>query len=419
MFPDGLPTRILEDTGTEPGALALLAFALHELYQARTPGGELAAQAYDSFGGVKRAIGKRAEAAFEKLPPASKPLLNNVFRELVDVNELGVSTRRRAELARVASTDDTRVIIDAFAAAHLLITDRQPDGTPVVEVAHEALLREWPRLAGWIRRFIDDLRTMRQAEAAAAEWARSNRLAIQLWPHERLVPVYAALEQLGIDPASLRDPVKTFLRPEAERLLDELEFSKTTPPRRAEIGDRLDRIGDPRPGVQLRADGLPDIVWCNVPGGTVRLKGANGKFTVKPFAIAKYLVTYNQYKVFLDDRHGYRDKRWWSGLTHKKPGEQYRPTGNCPADCVSWYDAVAFCRWLDARLRDRGEVPTGYEVRLPTEPEWQQAFTSGCATYRYPWGEVIGGVSSAPQKTERIRAPVAPAAIKPTNVRKG
>jgi formylglycine-generating enzyme required for sulfatase activity len=174
------------------------------------------------------------------------------------------------------------------------------------------------------------------------------------------------------------------VRPEAERLLDELERPEATHFRRAEIGDRLDRIDDPRPGIGLRPDGGPDIVWCGVPGGTVTLEGVEGSFAVEPFAIAKYPFTYRQYRAFLDDPQGYRDERWWKDLQHEEtPGEQVRPTGNCPAENVSWYDAMAYCRWLSERL--------GAEIRLPTEWEWQQAATGGQPDYEYPWGtEWIG-----------------------------
>ena len=135
-------------------------------------------------------------------------------------------------------------------------------------------------------------------------------------------------------------------------------------------------------------DGLPDIIWREVPAGTVTLEGDAGTFDVRPFRIAKYPVTYRQYKAFVDDPEGYRQRElWWQGLKHEtKPGEQFRPIDNCPVDSVSWYDAMAFCRWLDARLHDRGELPIGRQVRLPTEWEWQQAATGGHFEYEYPWG---------------------------------
>ena len=66
-FDDGLPARILDDTGSDPGALALLAFALHELYRGRTPEGRLTWQAYDAFGGVRGAISRRADETFKDL----------------------------------------------------------------------------------------------------------------------------------------------------------------------------------------------------------------------------------------------------------------------------------------------------------------------------------------------------------------
>jgi formylglycine-generating enzyme required for sulfatase activity len=52
--------------------------------------------------------------------------------------------------------------------------------------------------------------------------------------------------------------------------------------------------------------------------------------------------------------------------------------GNHPASYVSWFDAVAFCRWLTRRL--------GFIVRLPDEWEWQQASTGGDDGNVFPWG---------------------------------
>ena len=45
---------------------------------------------------------------------------------------------------------------------------------------------------------------------------------------------------------------------------------------------------------------------------------------------------------------------------------------------MSWYDAVAYCRWLSKRL--------GYKIELPTEWEWQQAATGGDKANACPWG---------------------------------
>lgn len=165
-----------------------------------------------------------------------------------------------------------------------------------------------------------------------------------------------------------------------DRTVDQiLERLETSHYRRAEIGDRLDRIGDPRPGVGLRGDGLPDIIWRRVPGGQVELEGYAGSLKVESFEIAQYPATYRQYRTFLESSEGYCDRRWWQNLKQRQePGEQYRLFGNCPADTVSWYDAMAFCRWLSDRL--------GEEIRLPTEWEWQQAATGGDPRNTYPWG---------------------------------
>ncbi len=108
------------------------------------------------------------------------------------------------------------------------------------------------------------------------------------------------------------------------------------------------------------------------------------------YDIAKYAVTYAQYKAFLDAPDGYRDDRWWRAPLklaeqQKEHGDQRWKIANRPAERVSWYDAVAFCRWLTARLRAVGELGTDREIRLPTEAEWEKA-ARGTDGREYPWG---------------------------------
>ena len=143
----GLVQRILDDTGSEPGTLALLAYTLDELYQACMATRHLTFAKYELLGGVQGAIGKRAESAYAALNEITKQQLPDAFRELVEVDERGVATRRRVALDCFPVDGNARKLVDAFINARLLTSDG--DGSEaVVEVAHEALFRNWRRLAG-------------------------------------------------------------------------------------------------------------------------------------------------------------------------------------------------------------------------------------------------------------------------------
>jgi formylglycine-generating enzyme required for sulfatase activity len=168
-----------------------------------------------------------------------------------------------------------------------------------------------------------------------------------------------------------KENVRLWLREVVARgLLDPMD--------RAEAGRILSVLGDDRPGVGLRDDGLPDIVWCEAPGGEVQIEDKT--FKVEPFYIARYPVTYKQFRAFIDAEDGIQDDRWWKGLakTEKRDYGQQWPYDNHPRETVTWYQAAAFCRWLSAKL--------DYEIALPAEWQWQQAATGGNPANKYPWG---------------------------------
>ncbi|MBV2154746.1 SUMF1/EgtB/PvdO family nonheme iron enzyme [Kitasatospora sp. SUK 42] len=376
QYEGDLAERILEDAGAEPGSLALMAFALNTVSQHASPEGLLLLSEYERIGGIRGAVATRAEEIFDELAETDREQLPALFRKLTDVSESDAPVRRRAKLSGLTADPSTARLVDLLVRARLLVVSDDEYREPTVEVAHEALFGSWPRLAEWIQQTQDDLTLLRQLRRAAVDWVKADRPASFLWPHERLVLVEAMLRNL--DP-ELDPEIEKFIVPEAARILAETTDAATTHQRRASLGDRLWEIGDPRPGVGLDADGLPEIQWCEVPGGSVRLRDV-GEIEVPGFRLAAYPVTYRQYRAFLDDPGGFADPRWFEGLAVRPeaPGSQFRKLGNHPAENVSWYDAVAFCRWFSAR--------TGTEVRLPADWEWQLAVAGSGDGGGYAWG---------------------------------
>lgn len=233
-FEEGLPERILDDTGQEPGTLALMAYTLDELLRRG-----LTHTAYEELGGVQGAIGKRSESVFSSLGEEEQTALPRVFRELVEVGEHGTATRQRASYTRVAATVGARRLSEALTEARLLVQSRGEDNEPMVEVAHEALFRSWSRLAKWIADAAEDLRLLRQVRTAAAEWHRSGRRDHFLWTHERLEPVYAMRDRTDLE---LEPIVADFSRPEFERIVDAVRTGLSDVRERALI-ERLRELG--------------------------------------------------------------------------------------------------------------------------------------------------------------------------------
>ncbi|MCQ1548156.1 MAG: formylglycine-generating enzyme family protein [Candidatus Accumulibacter phosphatis] len=120
---------------------------------------------------------------------------------------------------------------------------------------------------------------------------------------------------------------------------------------------------------------MPDLDWVDIPGGEFRYQQRQRR-TLGTFRIARYPITNVQYQTFVD-AGDYREERWWRDLRRPKPEPSRWPQGNRPRTNVDWYEAVAFTRWLSAQLR--------YEVRLPTEEEWERA-AGGREGREYPWG---------------------------------
>jgi WD40 repeat protein len=233
-FEPGLVAAMVVDVKDQPGALPLLQYALTELFE-RRQGRQLTRQSYQAMGSVMGVLGRRADEVYERLTADEQAAAQQLFLRLVTLGEGVEDTRRRvarAELEALQSpppsgsphlkttnggsgdTDPTPVlpiaalragisslpiggfpmgragvgsVLEAFGRARLLAFDRDPlTRGPTVEVAHEALLREWKRLREWLDASRTEVRLQRLLAAAAAEWVSCGRDASFLLQGARL-----------------------------------------------------------------------------------------------------------------------------------------------------------------------------------------------------------------------------------------
>jgi serine/threonine protein kinase/WD40 repeat protein/predicted nucleic acid-binding Zn-ribbon protein len=174
-----LVAGIVSDVREEPGALPLLQYALTEVFERREEN-RLTLAGYQSSGGVLGALARRAEEVYVGLDDEQQRITRQMMLRLVTLGEGTEDTRRRARRAEIADVVKNNVglqdILDRFGQYRLLTFDFEP-GTrePTLEVAHEALIREWQRLRSWLDTSRADVRLQRVLAGEANEWEKSNR----------------------------------------------------------------------------------------------------------------------------------------------------------------------------------------------------------------------------------------------------
>ena len=177
-FESGLVGTIIDDILYQPAALPLLQYALTELFE-RRDGLRLTRSAYDDMGGASGALAKRAEDLFREFDRPPQDTIRQIFLRLVTLDASAADTRHRTPrselLALGAESDLTDDIIDTFVAHRLLSVDHdRASHRPTVEIAHEALLREWDRLSGWLVESREDIKMQQQVARLAGEWRESR-----------------------------------------------------------------------------------------------------------------------------------------------------------------------------------------------------------------------------------------------------
>jgi TPR repeat protein/energy-coupling factor transporter ATP-binding protein EcfA2 len=216
--PPDLVQRILDDAGDDDGMLPLLQYALKETWALRK-GAAMTSEAYTRSGGVRGAIRVTAERAFGELSPESQQAARRLFLRLVRPGEGQEDTRARAAMP---AEPEQRKIVEQFAdpRTRLLVTGSDRERRPTVEVAHEALIRTWPRLREWIDASRERLRAREAVLQAKSDWQKNGERADMLLPPG--LPLERARSLLA-DPGDITtDDLEDFIslssaREEAER----------------------------------------------------------------------------------------------------------------------------------------------------------------------------------------------------------
>ncbi|MFE7352396.1 trypsin-like peptidase domain-containing protein [Streptomyces sp. NPDC057543] len=148
-YAPNLAERLLEETGSEPGALPLLGFALDLLWQ-RQAGGLLTHQAYEKLGGVKGALGDYASGVFKRtVSPQDEPVARRLLTQLVRI-PMGTMSPTRRTAPRTELSDGEWELAQLLTTTRLLVTARNGEGLETVELAHEALINAWDTLQAWV-----------------------------------------------------------------------------------------------------------------------------------------------------------------------------------------------------------------------------------------------------------------------------
>jgi hypothetical protein len=180
LLEPGLVDLLVHEVEGEPGALPLLSHALRQTW-ARREGRTLTVAGYQASGGIRGAVAKSAEQVYEHAPPQQRPMLRDLLLRLVAPSPEGEPVRSRVPRRVVAADAEHEQMIELLVGARLVTSDEG-----VVELAHEALARAWPRLRSWLDEDVEGQQILRHLATAADTWQAMDRPDSELYRGVRL-----------------------------------------------------------------------------------------------------------------------------------------------------------------------------------------------------------------------------------------
>lgn len=199
-----LVDALVDEVTDEPGGLPLLSTTLLELWQRRS-GRVLTTASFQESGGVRGAVARLAETAYHRLTDRQRQVARAILLRSAGTGEGAAAVRRRVPLTEldVQRDEDVAHVLAALTDARLLTTTET-----TVEVAHEALLREWPRLRDWLEENAEGRRLQLHLAQTVGEWEEGGRDSADLFRGARLA---AALDWTAEHALELNDAEREFL----------------------------------------------------------------------------------------------------------------------------------------------------------------------------------------------------------------
>jgi DNA-binding SARP family transcriptional activator/energy-coupling factor transporter ATP-binding protein EcfA2 len=189
----GLSDLLVREVEGEPGALPLLSHVLRQTWENRE-GRTLTVDSYRRTGGVRNALAQSAETLYQGLDDSQREQVRALFLRLVMPSSDGDPVRARVLRSKVALDSAHERLIEELIAARLVTSDDTE-----IQIAHEALAREWPRLQDWLAQDVEGQQIFRHLASAAESWEQMGRPDSELYRGSRLTAAVEWAERSGPD----------------------------------------------------------------------------------------------------------------------------------------------------------------------------------------------------------------------------
>ncbi|QQX79620.1 winged helix-turn-helix domain-containing protein [Shewanella sp. KX20019] len=169
-----LDQLLCSEAASNPDALPMLQYMLQALYLKRSSDNQLQVSVYKELGGIEGAIGKNAEDAINGLTAEQKACLPQVLSLLITLREDEISITSRTARWSQLQTESENILVQAMVDSRLFVSHLQ-NGEPCFSIAHEALLRRWPRATSWISEHNTSLQIKSRLYHLAKRWRKEHK----------------------------------------------------------------------------------------------------------------------------------------------------------------------------------------------------------------------------------------------------